>query len=41
MKCPRCGAIIKPNKEGKCEYCRTTLAMTNNKIVLSKKNRLN
>ena len=41
LKCPKCGATITPNKEGKCEYCRTTLTMTNNKIVLSKKGRLN
>jgi uncharacterized OB-fold protein len=41
LKCPKCGATITPNKEGICEYCRTTVAMTNNKMVLSKKGRLN
>ena len=41
IKCPKCGAVITPNKTGKCEYCRTTISTTNNKIVLSKKGRLN
>jgi uncharacterized paraquat-inducible protein A len=41
FKCPKCGATIKPNKEGRCEYCRTELAFTNSKITLSRKSRLN
>ena len=41
VKCPKCGATVIPNKEGKCEYCRTVLSNTNDKIVLSKKNRIN
>ena len=41
LKCPKCGATVTPNNEGKCEYCRTTIPMTNNQIMLAKKGRLN
>jgi uncharacterized OB-fold protein len=41
LKCPKCGATVTPNSEGKCEYCRTTIPMTNNQIMLAKKGRLN
>ena len=41
VKCPKCGATVIPNKEGRCEYCRTILSNINGKIVLSKKNRIN
>ena len=37
LKCPHCGAMIVPNKEGICEYCRTKVSFTNDKIILSKK----
>ena len=40
IKCPNCGATIKPNKEGKCEYCHTVLNNINDKIVLVKKEKL-
>ena len=37
LKCPHCGAMIVPNKEGICEYCRTKVNFTNDQIILSKK----
>ncbi len=40
-KCPKCGAVIKPNKDGKCEYCHTALSFANSKITLSRKSRIN
>jgi ABC-type ATPase with predicted acetyltransferase domain len=40
-KCPKCGATVKPNIDGRCDYCHTALSFTNSRIVLSKKSRIN
>ena len=37
LKCPKCGAMIVPNKSGVCEYCHTIISYTNDKMMLAKK----
>ena len=38
--CPRCGAPVKGNNSGVCEYCTSTLVSNNYTLVLSKKKML-
>ena len=38
--CPRCGAPVKGNSSGVCEYCKSTLISNNYTLVLSKKKML-
>ena len=40
-KCPNCGADIKANVSGVCEYCNSTIVKKPNTFVLSKKTNLN
>ena len=40
VKCPKCGAVVNPNKEGICEYCHTKLNINSSKMVLVKKERI-
>ena len=40
LKCPKCGAVIVPNKDGICEYCHSKIIYTNDKVILSKKGML-
>ena len=40
-KCPNCGADIKMNNTGVCEYCRTELVTENTKWVLTEKKTIN
>ena len=35
--CPRCGAPVKGNNSGVCEYCRSTIISSNYTLVMSKK----
>lgn len=41
LQCPQCGAPVKGNNSGKCEYCKSTLISNNYTLVLSKKKMLN
>lgn len=38
--CPQCGAPVKGNNSGVCEYCKSTLISNNYTLVLSKKKML-
>ena len=40
IQCPSCGAPVKGNNSGKCEYCKSTLISNNYTLVLSKKKML-
>lgn len=37
IKCPNCGAEIKMNASGKCEYCECNIVVNSNSYVMSKK----
>ena len=40
IQCPQCGAPVKGNNSGKCEYCKSTLVSSSYTLVLSKKRML-